>query len=120
MNQSPAARPRPRPPKNPAQPRNSYPSTFMKTSLLGAAAGGGADRLLLGVPVPAGSDGRVMQVERGPLGPDARYRGEVVPRRRAGRRPFQRVGEAPWVVGGDPLPGSPGLVDVVEEDEVGQ
>src|SRR5262249_35427313 len=35
---------------------------------------------------PAGFDVRVVQVERGPLGPDPRYRREVVPRRRAGRR----------------------------------
>src|SRR5215471_1894887 len=69
---------------------------------------------------PARLDMRVVQVERGALGPDARYRGEVVPRRRAGRRPFQGVGPPPRVVSRDPLTLPPRPVDVVEEDEGGQ
>src|SRR5262249_53983898 len=46
----------------------------------GSRAGGN------GIGGPAGIDVRVVQVERGPLRPDPRYRSEVVPRRRAGRR----------------------------------
>ena len=38
---------------------------------------------------------RVVVLERRPLGADPRDRGEVVPRRRAGGRPFQRVAVSP-------------------------
>src|SRR4029077_20882722 len=72
------------------------------------------DGLLLG---PARLDVRVVQVERGALGPDARYRREVVPRRRAGRRPLQRVAPAPGIVHGDLLAVARRLVHVVEEEE---
>ena len=41
---------------------------------------------------------RVVQLERGALGADAGQLGEVVPRRRAGGGPLQRVAEAPRVV----------------------
>src|SRR6185312_16599258 len=68
----------------------------------------------------AGLDVRVVQVERGPLGPDPRDPGEVVPRRRAGGRPLQRVAIPPRVILGDLLPVLPRLVDVVEEDERGR
>src|SRR5688500_13883648 len=42
---------------------------------------------------------RVVQVERGPLGPDPRQLLEVVPRRRGRRGPLERVAVAPRVVG---------------------
>src|SRR5260370_27096567 len=69
--------------------------------------------------VTARADLRVVQVERWPLRPDARYRGEVVPRRRAGGRPLQRVGEAPRIVDFHLLAVLPGHVNVVEEEQVG-
>src|SRR6266571_75189 len=84
----------------------------------GGRSPGPPDRLpMLQRTIPSGPDVRVVQVKRRPLGPDPRYRGEVVPRRGARSRPFQRVGEAPRVVRGDRLPVLPGLVDVVKEDK---
>src|SRR5579871_4038328 len=68
--------------------------------------------------IPPGPDLRVVQVERGPLGPDPRDRGEVVPWRRARGRPLQRVAEAPGVIDFDLLAVLPRLVDVVEEEQV--
>src|SRR3954453_14810188 len=53
---------------------------------------------------PSAGDGSgrgVVQLERRALRADARQLGEVVPRRWAGRRPLQRVAEAPRVVRGD-------------------
>src|ERR1017187_3311301 len=76
--------------------------------------GAGPDRLPLGLAVPAGLDVWVMQIECGPLRPDPRYRGKIVPWWRAGCGPLQRVAEAPRVVGGDPLPVLPALVDGAE------
>src|SRR5712692_6399171 len=112
-------------PKKMAQPRNSQPSTLMPEPLPSSAHRAGlprasvarADRLALG-RVPASAHIWVMQVEGGALRPDPRDRDEVVPRRRAGRGPLQRVGEAPRVVLDDLLPVLPGLVDVVEEEQV--
>src|SRR6266567_5254134 len=113
-------------PKKMAQPRNSQPSTLMPVPLPLSARYAGprrasvarTDRLpLLGIA--AGPDVRVMQVKGRALGPDPRNRGEVVPRRRAGRRPLERVAEAPRIVVDDPLPVPPGLVDVPEEEQVG-
>src|SRR6266851_10146730 len=105
-----------------AQPRKSQPSTLMPVPLPWSACWRASlarpDRLAFR-RVAASPDLGMVQVERWPLGPDPRDRGEVVPRRRARRRPLQRVGKAPRVVGRDLLPGPPGLVDVVEEDEVG-
>src|SRR5436190_24063971 len=113
--------------KNAAQPTNSHPSTFMG-HLCPAAASWASVRCACpgslggrnGLTVPAGPDLRVVQIERGTLGPDARYEREVVPRRRAGGRPLQRVRVAPRVVGGDPLAVPRCLVHVVEEDERGR
>src|SRR5262249_45196140 len=91
---------------------NRYPSTFMRRLRPGARSPAPACRADLGRSLlrrngfacgPPGFDLRVVQVEGGPLGPDARNEREVVPRRRAGRRPLQRVRVAPWVVRGDPL-----------------
>src|SRR3984957_611856 len=116
------------PPKKIAQPMNREPSNFI-WHLPGAQWGlpaTGPSRgsfLVLQDPLlmcPARLDVRVVQVEGGPLGADARDAGEVVPRRRAGRRPLQRVPVAPRVVHGDLLAVLPGLVDVVEEEERGR
>src|SRR5689334_7696296 len=113
--------------KNAAEPTNSHPSTFM--SYLRPALGSWAPARRAcpgslgsrnGLPVPPGPDLRVVQIERGALGPDTRDGSEVVPRRRAGRRPLQRVRVAPWVVGRDPLAVPRGLVHVVEEDQRGR
>src|SRR5262245_55420661 len=111
--------------KNAAQPTNSHPSTFMSYpcpagSWAPVRARPGSPGRLNGLTVPPGPDLRVVQIERGTLGPDARDRREVVPRRRAGCGPLQGVRVAPWVVGRDPLAVPRGLVDVVEEDERGR
>src|SRR5690349_17529350 len=103
-------------PKKMAQPRKSQPSTLMLgllpvSSLTSSTARlcqppghqrptardasvAGPDRLALR-RVAAGAYMGVVQVERRALGPDPRDRGEVVPRRRARRRPFERIGEPP-------------------------
>src|SRR5258708_22429698 len=95
------------PAKNTAQPTNRYPSTFiydLSAARSGLPAGRARwhagsrrrrDRLMRG---PARLDMRVVPVERGALGPDPPYRREVVPRRRAGRRPLQIAAPAPGVV----------------------
>src|SRR5215470_19523635 len=112
--------------KNAAQPTNSHPSTFMRY-LCPAGSWASVRRAcrdspgrLHGLTGAPGPDLRVVQIERGAFGPDARDGREVVPRRRAGRRPLQRVRVAPRVVGRDPLAVPRGLVDVVEEDERGR
>src|ERR1700756_1715931 len=122
-------------PKKIAQPRNSQPSTLMPSlltlsvaqppavgppavalSVVGPSmAGSDSDRLAL-LGIPPGPDLWVVQVERGPLGPDPRDRGEVVPWRRARGRPLQRVAEAPGVVDLDLLAVLPRLVGVVEAE----
>src|SRR5262249_10942500 len=125
------------PAKNTAQPMNRPPSTFIRylsgTDCGRATASRHAlvrwrwrlvrrrrrERLFDPQRGPALFDVRVVQVERRPLGPDPRDPGEVVPGRRAGRRPLQRVGVAPRVVGGDPLAEARRLVHVVEEEERG-
>src|SRR5579859_142528 len=106
-------------PKKMAQPRKSQPSTLMPAPLpcWPSASLARTDGVALR-RIAAGPHARVMQVEGRPLGPDLRDGREVVPRRRAGRRPLQRVGEAPRVVFDDTLPVLPRLVDVPEEDEV--
>src|SRR5438067_8323235 len=110
--------------KNAAQPTNSHPSTFM--SYLRPALGSRASARRAcpgslggrnGLTVPPGPDLRVVQVERGALGPDTRDGGEVVPRRRAGRRPLQRVSVAPRVGGRDPPAVPRGLRHAVKEDQ---
>src|SRR4051794_31992264 len=60
-----------------------------------------------------GSRLRMVQVERGSLRADPRQREEVVPRRRARRRPLQRGAIAPWVVHLDlgVVPRDPDVVD---------
>src|SRR3982074_2032041 len=58
---------------------------------------------------------RVVQLERRTLGPDPRQLGEVVPRRRAGRRPLQRVPVAPRVVDRHDLAVPVALEDVPDE-----
>src|SRR5215469_13869201 len=114
-------------PKKIAQPRNSQPSTLMpllphassyNSMLCSNPIRPDPDRLALFWVAP-GPDFRVVQIERGPLRPDARNRGEVVPRRRAGGRPLERVRPAPGVVDFDLLAVLPRDVDVVEEDQVG-
>src|SRR6266567_4834484 len=122
-------------PKKMAQPRKSQPSTLMPLPLSLSVRGDDPpqpharsarprasvtrlDRPALG-RVAARPDVRMVQVEGGALGPDPRDRREVVPRRRAGRRPLQRVAESPRVVLDDPLPVLPRLVHVVEEEQVG-
>src|SRR5215469_18512971 len=124
------------PAKNTAQPMNRPPSTFIRY-LPGAGCGRATasplvrrwrrlvrrrrhrQRLFDPQRGPALFHVRVVQVERWPLGPDPRDPGEVVPGRRAGRRPLQRVGVAPRVVARDPLAEAPRLVHVVEEEERG-
>ena len=66
---------------------------------------------------PAVHDVRVVQVERGALGADARDAVEVVPRRRAGGRPLQRGGEAPGVLLRHLLAEPRGDVHVPDEHE---
>src|SRR5216683_809759 len=121
------------PAKNTAQPMNRPPSTLIRY-LPGAAVRprGRVPRRSLAVDVrrgrrrdrlpdsqrgPALLDVRVVQVERRPLGPDPRHPGEIVPRRRAGRRPLERVAVPPRVVHRDLLAEPRRLVDVVEEEE---
>ena len=58
---------------------------------------------------------RVVQLERRTLGADARQLGEVVPRRRAGGGPLERVAVAPRVVDGDDLAVPVALEDVPDE-----
>ena len=53
--------------------------------------------------VDVAGDVRIVEVECRPLGADPRDGHEVVPRRRAGRRPLQRVAVPPRVVADDPL-----------------
>ena len=80
----------------------------------------GADRPAAGVRLhlePLGQF-RVVRLERRPLGADPRHDGEVVPRRRAGGGPLQRVAVAPRVVGGDDLAVPVGLVDVQRNGRV--
>src|SRR5690606_11631612 len=60
---------------------------------------------------------RVVQLEGRALGADPRQLGEVVPRRRAGGGPLQRVAEAPRVVLGDDFPVPVALEHVVQERE---
>src|ERR1017187_497885 len=117
-----------------AQPRNSQPSTFMPLPLSlsarpvsaqqvwdGAADSSLADPdgMVIGRTSAAGFHLGMVQVEGRALGPDPRDGREVVPRRRAGGRPLQGVAEPPWIVRRDPLSVLGGLVDVVEEEQVG-
>src|SRR5690606_2343084 len=60
---------------------------------------------------------RVVQLEGGTLGPDARQLVEVVPRRRAGGGPLQRVAVAPRIVHGHDLAVPVALEDVPDERE---
>jgi cytochrome c oxidase subunit 1 len=60
-----------------------------------------------------------LQVERRPLGTDARHPVEVAQRRRAGRRPLQRAAVAPRVVDLDDLAGLVRLPHVVQERQRG-
>src|SRR5258707_14551697 len=105
-----------------AQPRKSQPSTLMPVPLPWSACWRASlarpDRLAFR-RVAASPDLGMMQVERRALGPDPGDRGEVVPRRRAGGRPFERVAEAPWIVLDHSLAVLPGLVHVVEEEQDG-
>src|SRR5260370_31693797 len=78
-----------------------------------------ADRPPFGRAIAAGPDMRIVQVEGRALRPDPRYGGEIVPRRRAGRGPLQRVRKSPRVIRGDPLPVLGRRVDVVQEDQRG-
>src|SRR6266516_3597309 len=117
-------------PKKIPQPRNSQPSTFIWEPLLCflersrrrslARALDGRDRLLDPVRLPAPLDMRVVRLEGGPLGPDPRDPVEVVPRRRAGRRPFERTAVTPRVFLGHLHPVPPGDVHVPEEPQDGQ
>src|SRR5256884_1965385 len=107
------------PPKKIPQPRNSQPSTFIWGPLLPRALDG-RDRLLDPGRVPAPLDVRVMRLEGGPLGPDPRDPVEVMPRRRAGRRPFERARVSPRVFLGHLHAVPPGDVHVPEEHENGQ
>src|SRR6201996_374107 len=89
------------PPKKIPQPKKSQPSTFMpllpyphRPVRLGRQR---RDLLVEALRGPAPLDVGVVRLERRPLGADPRDPVEVVPRRRAGRRPLQRAGEAPRV-----------------------
>src|SRR5882724_945073 len=109
------------PAKKAPEPRNSQPSTFMSaTHFLLLPAVQDRDRLLDPVRSTAPLDVRVVRLEGGPLGTDPRDPVEVVPRRRAGGRPFERTGVAPGVFLGHLRPVPPGDVHVPEEHEHGQ
>src|SRR3954470_10363431 len=63
---------------------------------------------------------RVVQLDRRALGADPRDLEEVVPRRRGGGRPLQRVAVAPGVIAQRQAPVLPGLHHVVEERQRGR
>src|SRR5260370_42388760 len=107
------------PPKKPPQPMNSQPSTFIASPLLPRALDG-RDLLFETVRFPAPLDVRVVRLEGGPFGSDPGDPVEVVPRRRAGRRPFERAAVPPRVFLGHLFPVAPGDVHVPEEHENGQ
>src|SRR2546430_17204990 len=78
------------------------------------------DLLLDPARLPAPLDVRVVRLEGGPLGADPRDPVEVVPRRRTGRRPFQRARVPPRVFLGHLHPVPPGDVHVPQEYQDGQ
>src|SRR5450830_631043 len=89
--------------KNPLRIQNSLTLVFTLLDLSVGQIVRGRIRCILRRTDPDGhSDLRVVEVERRRLGTDARDRGEVVPRRRAGRRPLERAAVAPRVVHCDP------------------